>query len=145
MQLGVVDYSQLLKFPNAEGSFEQSEASAEWMKGVAFDLNIHALMLAQLSEQGVKGDDSYSPKVKGGGAIPAATDYLLATRYDEGEARRLNVKLKLARGNTQGGTEKFVIHPDSGLLEQTEWNSQPIDIIEQRVLVGSEQLPLRGA
>lgn len=137
VKLLIVDYAQLLNFGTGMTSFEQSEASADWLKNVAADLNVHVLILAQLNEDGVSGSAGYSPKVKGGGALPAAGDSTVRTSYNPDEQdNRLRVQLKLARNAKQGQRESFVIRPASGLITQIEYGAQPVSVIAHDVLTG---------
>lgn len=143
VKLCAVDYAQLLNFGAGMTSFDQAEASADWAKAVAHDLKVHLVVLGQLNEEGVSGSTSYSPKVKGGGALPAAGDQMLKTEYDaEDTPKRLTVRLKLARNSRMGQKEQFVIRPASGLITELEYGKQAVSVIAGDVLHGSAQIDM---
>lgn len=118
-----VDYLQLI---TGEGSlYERTSRAANRLQNAAKSQETTLCVLAQRNEEGIAGGDSYSPRIKGGGDPAQTADYLLLTRYHEGEGvgdNELQVSMHLSRHGATG-KEVFEIHPDSGLILGQSWLS----------------------
>lgn len=124
--LMAADYAGLF---GAEGAAltEQYEYRARKFQTM-LSLGTPILVLVQRTEEGVKrsataDDESHSPSAYGGGAFPAAADYLMLVRYEELDGNResnLTVTMKNTR-HSQGGKETYQIHSPSGLLLANTW------------------------
>lgn len=116
-----VDYLQLLD-GNRSSIYENVSHAAQQLQHMAQRHNMAAVVLAQLNEEAVRGNNnSHSPGVKGGGDPAAAADFLFQTGYPmdaEGNAMKdmLRVQIKLARHGAYGQAESFPMHEASGLL-----------------------------
>lgn len=116
-----LDYLQLLG-ADGTGIFERMEGNARIMQRTAEEEAVTAVLLAQLNEgaialmdSGEASDGRTSPGVKGGGDVPAASDYFFMTRYKQAAPNELGVHLWLARF-VGTGKVAFEINPHSGLI-----------------------------
>jgi hypothetical protein len=124
--LYVADYAGLF---GAEGATmtEQYETRARKFQAMV-GLGTPIMVLVQRTEEAVKrtasaDEESHSPGAFGGGAFPAAADYLMLVRYDELDGNRES-QLKVTMKNTRhssGGNETYQMHSPSGLLMSAEW------------------------
>lgn len=83
-----------------------------------------AMCLAQQNEATVSSTSqkSYSPGVKGGGALSSAVDYLIEGLYKRDNMPDTQLKLTLKLGRSVGnGSETVEIHPPSGLILDNTW------------------------
>lgn len=119
-----VDYFQLF----AESSYEEIANLAKSLQAFAQKRGITLVMLAQRNEDAIKGGESYSAGIKGGGDASATADYLFITRYKEDSTdlnaeNVLDLQIKHAREDASGGAmrRKLPIHPQSGLLFDMNW------------------------
>lgn len=121
MDVLFVDYLQLLG-GNRANIYENVSYAAQQLQHMALRHNIGVVVLAQLNEESVRGNnEGHSPGVKGGGDPAAAADFLFQTGYPmdaEGKPMfdQLRITIKLARHGAYGQSENFPMHPASGLL-----------------------------
>lgn len=110
-----VDHLQLLD--SGKGSlFENVERAVGEIQHFSSAEGVVSVVLSQKNEMSIANDDNYSPGVKGGGALAAASDYILTLRYDGANfPQLLTVRLKHSR-RAQPGMRNYVINPSSGLL-----------------------------
>jgi len=106
------------------GIFERMESSSRVLQRTAGEEAVTAILLSQLHESAVSAMDSIdpnnipsSPGVKGGGDLPAASDYLFMTRYKQTAPTELGVFMWLSRF-AGSGKVAFEINPYSGLILQ---------------------------
>jgi len=118
-----LDYVQLLG-ADKMGIFERMESSSRVLQRTAGEEAVTAILLSQLHESAVSAMDSIdpnnipsSPGVKGGGDLPAASDYLFMTRYKQTTPTELGVFMWLSRF-AGSGKVAFEINPYSGLILQ---------------------------
>jgi replicative DNA helicase len=142
-RLLVVDYIQLMQFLG-EGIYDRMVNASDWLTVLPVEFNVHTIVVAQKNEDGVQNDSGYSPKIKGGGDLPAGAHATLITGYDaENEADRLKVELKLSRGSRQGQKEGLIIEPNCGVV--TGWANMmsgkrgTISILPAQMLSGGTQ------
>lgn len=112
-----VDYFQLF----TGSSYEEIANLAKQLQAFAQKKQITIVMLAQRNEDSIKGGESYSAGIKGGGDASATADYLFISRYKETDGlgdNVLDLQIKHAREDASGGAmrRKLAIHPQSGLL-----------------------------
>lgn len=107
------DYSQLF----GEGKiYDRQSGTALLVQDIAVSENVAFCMLAQKSEEGIKGGDgNYSAYVKGGGDASSAADFMLIPTIDEDTPTILNVQLKYSR-HTKTGQGMHLLSPASGLI-----------------------------
>jgi len=110
-----VDHLQLMS--TGKGSlFENVEQTVGAIQRFATSEGVATVVLSQQNEAGIGVTDSYSPNVKGGGALAAACDHILTLNYDaERTPDVLTVRLKLSR-RAQPGHRDYVINKSSGLV-----------------------------
>lgn len=122
-----VDFFQLF----ADSSYEEIANLAKQLQAFASKKKITLVMLAQRNEDSIKGGESYSAGIKGGGDASATADYLFITRYKESEEdgladNFLDLQIKHAREDAAGSKlrRKLKIHPQSGLIYDFNWLSK---------------------
>jgi hypothetical protein len=120
------DYIQL--FDASGNGIQEKEANkARALQQISRKEGITSIWTAQKNEESVKYDtDNYSAGVSGGGAVPQTADYLLVTKYKQGEnasEKELTIQMKLSRFSASGAETKetFAIHPNSGLILGQPW------------------------
>lgn len=113
----VMDHLQLMSANRHKSFFETIEATVRCIQQFATNEGVTSLILSQMNENAIGAtDDAYSPGAKGGGALPAAADYVLTTAYDgDREPDRLALRLKMSR-RAQPGRKDYFINPSSGLV-----------------------------
>jgi replicative DNA helicase len=116
-QIIFVDYLQ--KLASTGKTFDRVERAVMTIQDVIAPEGITAVVLSQVNEEKVRAgdlDSDYSPGAKGGGDLPAASDYVLITQYEADKTPDvLTVKLKLAR-RALPGKKDYRINPSSGLI-----------------------------
>jgi replicative DNA helicase len=116
-QIVCIDYLQ--KLASTGKIFDRVERAVTTIQDVLAPEGITAVVLSQVNEEKIKAGDSdsdYSPGAKGGGDLPAASDYVLVTHYDATKTPDLlTVNLKLAR-RALPGKKDYHINPASGLI-----------------------------
>jgi hypothetical protein len=121
-----IDYLQLLQPPDSK-LFEYMSYAARELQKFATGEGVTLVVLAQQNEDTIKTGTSYSAGIKGGGDAASTADYLLTSLYKAGDfaddATKLLLTMKLSRHGDGGGDTKRVheIHPQSGLLLESEW------------------------
>jgi replicative DNA helicase len=124
IDIAFADYFQLFG-AGRKTLYEDTAFMARQSQQMAADHDFALVMLAQLNEESVKGNNSgHSPGVKGGGDPAATADLLLTTDYPQDASGdpmydQLRVKIKLARHGEAGKFHDFPIHPASGLILPT--------------------------
>lgn len=110
-----IDHLQLVN-AGRHTIFENVSATVAVLQRFAATEGVVTVIVSQQNEAGIGVSDSYSPNVKGGGDLAAASDYIFTLKY-EGEKTPdlLTVKLKLSR-RAQPGERDYVINPASGLV-----------------------------
>lgn len=124
-QIYFADYLQLFDAPG-KSLFEQVSFLSKAFQKMAQKKEKTLVLAAQLNEETVKGNRSYSPGVKGGGDAAATADYLVRTSYKdtpEAKADQLTLNMKLSRYGAAGDdiTHVFDVHAPSGLLLDSTW------------------------
>jgi hypothetical protein len=94
------DYSQL--FGSGETLFDRQSKTALMVQEIAQSENVSVCMLAQRNEAAIRGGETYSSGVKGGGDANAAADFELMPEIDENIPGVMNVKLKYSRWTGTG-------------------------------------------
>lgn len=122
--LHMVDYAQLF---TADGSseVERSDKRAVTFQTMAIQENKTLLVLAQRNEESIKGGESYSAGIRGGGMYSAAAENVLLTSYkvaDRNDTEHFPVEMKYAKWGETGRTE-LRVHPPSGLILDASWVS----------------------
>jgi replicative DNA helicase len=116
-QIIFIDYLQ--KLASTGKTFDRVERAVMTIQDVIAPEGITAVVLSQVNEAKVMSGDTdadYSPGAKGGGDLPAASDYVLTTDYDAvKDPTKLIVNLKLAR-RALPGKKEYHINPSSGLI-----------------------------
>lgn len=112
-----VDHLQLFKGGTRASFFEVHESAVSAIQVFAGSNGVTPVILSQMNEAAIgMSGGSYSAGAKGGGALPAAADYVITTSYDgEKEPDLLRLKLKFAR-HAQPGERTYIINPPSGLV-----------------------------
>jgi len=129
IDIAFADYFQLFG-AGRKTLYEDTAFMARQSQQMAADHDFALVMLAQLNEESVKGNnESHSPGVKGGGDPAATADLLLSTDYPKDASGdpvcdQLRVKIRLARHGEAGKWQDFPIHPATGLILPT----RPIDL-----------------
>lgn len=118
------DYSQL--FGPSGPIYERQSAVALAVQQIAATENVVFGMLTQRNEAGIRGGESYSASVKGGGDASAAADVMLIPCIDEMSPVTFTVKLKFSRHSGTGMGE-HLINPSSGLLLD-RWQRRPLPV-----------------
>lgn len=120
------DYIQLFEAAGAS-MVDKEAAKARAIQNMTRKEGITMIWAAQRNEEAVKGNnESYSPGVSGGGAVPQTADFMLVTQYKQHKEQSesdLAVQMKLSRHGPCGDAikETFQIHPGSGLLLYQDW------------------------
>lgn len=125
VDLVCADYLQLFDAPG-KSFFDKTSRLAQTFQQVAQRENVTVMVVAQKNEESIKGEESYSPGIKGGGDPAQTADYLLVTGYkqtDSADENHVDVNMRLSRHGRGGRGEKhsFNIHPASGLLLESTW------------------------
>jgi replicative DNA helicase len=121
-----VDYLQLFQ-PEDMTLFQFMSSASRKLQEFAGAENVTVIPLVQQNEETIRAGSSYSGGVKGGGDAPSTADYQLNCLYKSGEVEddptKLLLTMKLSRHGDGGGDTKKVhdIHPQSGLLLESEW------------------------
>lgn len=125
-QIIMADYLQLFRTAGAS-LFEDVSATSMMVQDFVRDTDKSFVMIAQKNEDGVReSQESYSPKVKGGGDPSQACDYMVTTRYSEDQmgAGFMQLHMKLSRWGESGQNAEKVnvpIHAKSGLIIDQKW------------------------
>ena len=108
------DHSQL--FGRRGTDYERQSEISRAVQKIAAGEDVAICMLSQQNEEGVQSgtNGSYSPRIRGGGAAPAAADAMLMTQFDD-ESHTLTITLKLDRHGAKGGKHYHYLVP-SGLI-----------------------------
>lgn len=120
------DYIQLFE-ASGVSMVDKEAAKARAIQNMTRKEGITMIWAAQRNEEAVKGNnESYSPGVSGGGAVPQTADFMLVTQYKQHKEQSENdllVNMKLSRHGPCGDAikETFQIHPGSGLLLYQDW------------------------
>lgn len=123
------DYIQLFESSGAN-MVDKEATKARALQNMTRKEGITMIWAAQKNEESVKGNnESYSPGVSGGGAVPQTADFMLITQYKhhkEQSETDLAVQMKLSRHGPCGDAikETFQIHPGSGLLLYQDWHNK---------------------
>lgn len=121
----IIDHLQNLSTGQArDDDYARAMMGSQQLQTFVKSTGASAMCLAQQNEETVRGGSqkSYSPGVKGGGALSAAVDYLIECLYkrDNMPDTELRLTLKLGR-NVGNGSETVEIHPASGLILDNTW------------------------
>lgn len=120
------DYIQLFTAPG-DSVAQQEEIKANTVQNICKRRDTTIICVAQQNEAGVKGEQSYSPNIAGGGAVPKTANILLATQYKRNDSDpddKLKLIVKLARNAASRLHEDLTIHPQTGLIEGQTWFSK---------------------
>lgn len=106
------DYAQAINF--GANDYEKTTYFAAWLQTMVGEHGLTGVAISQLNEQAIGSDgSSYSPGAKGGGALPAAANVFLMTKYAE---PTMTVELKLSRDSAMGQKIQHKLNPASGLI-----------------------------
>ena len=109
----IIDNLQLI-MAGGKTMFENIERAVQQLRIFCAQTGIVVCIISQKREAELDADH-VSAGVRGGGALPAAADYLITTHYDHKRPELLTIALKYAR-RAQAGSRLYVINPSSGLI-----------------------------
>jgi len=119
------DYSQL--FGSGETIYDRQSKTALKVQEIATSENVAVVMIAQRNESAIRGGDSYSSGVKGGGDANAAADFELMPSIDEAMPDILHVKLKYSRWTGTGSGDHAMIGA-SRLIADERFKCAPLNL-----------------
>lgn len=122
--LMLVDYVQNFSTGTLkDDDYTRTSVGSRQLQDFAKMHGVTVIALAQQNEEGVQGGKSYSPRIKGGGALASAVDYLILNTYKRDDVTapdQLGLDLKMSRSSANGQTV-VNIHPPSGLILDNTW------------------------